>query len=62
MIMILKINLPGKWTLASLLLGFHLNVSVNAQHSQLVNEPVDISEDFRDFSNTVFFCGQPGRI
>ncbi|TDE14557.1 glycoside hydrolase family 31 protein [Dyadobacter psychrotolerans] len=26
------------------------------QHSKLVNEPVDISGDFRDFSNTLFFA------
>ena len=26
------------------------------QHSKLINEPVDISADFRDFSNTFFFA------
>jgi alpha-D-xyloside xylohydrolase len=28
----------------------------SAQHSKLVNEPVDVSVDFKDFSNTVFFA------
>ena len=33
------------------------NQKVSAQqHSKLINEPVDISEDFRDFSNTFFFA------
>ncbi|MCF0060483.1 alpha-xylosidase [Dyadobacter chenwenxiniae] len=29
---------------------------VSAQQSKLVNDPVDISGDFRDFSNTIFFA------
>lgn len=39
-----------------LILG-SINPEVSAQqHSKLINEPVDISEDFRDFSNTFFFA------
>jgi alpha-D-xyloside xylohydrolase len=36
-----------------LLTGFKLSAQ---QHSKLINEPVDISGDFRDFSNTFFFA------
>ncbi|MCF2492419.1 glycoside hydrolase family 31 protein [Dyadobacter chenhuakuii] len=45
--------------LASLLVLFSLVFdcdSVSAQQSKLVNDPVDISGDFRDFSNTLFFA------
>lgn len=36
---------------------FMLGTTANAQqHSRLINEPVDVSEDFRDFSNTIFFA------
>ncbi len=39
-------------------LAFCVNVpEISAQqHSKLVNEPLDISTDFRDFSNTLFFA------
>ena len=47
------IDLAG-FTVAAMLLMTGL--SVQAQHSKLVNEPVDISGDFRDFSNTIFFA------
>ncbi len=33
-----------------------LGTELSAQHSKLINEPVDVSGDFRDFSNTVFFA------
>ncbi|HEV7380792.1 MAG TPA: TIM-barrel domain-containing protein, partial [Dyadobacter sp.] len=33
-----------------------IGLTVQGQHSKLVNEPVDISGDFRDFSNTIFFA------
>ncbi len=33
-----------------------VHVKVAAQHSKLINEPVDVSVDFRDFSNTIFFA------
>lgn len=40
-----------------LLLALAFNVKpVYAQQSKLVNDPVDISGDFRDFSNTIFFA------
>lgn len=34
----------------------HLTLVAQAQHARLVNEPVDISGDFRDFANTLFFA------
>ncbi|MCE6988744.1 TIM-barrel domain-containing protein [Dyadobacter sp. CY323] len=50
-----QIILSGKWLTTVWCLAF-VNFNVIAQHSKLVNEPVDISEDFRDFSNTIFFA------
>ncbi|WP_221392190.1 alpha-xylosidase [Dyadobacter sp. NIV53] len=49
--------LPKTFSLLFLLLFCAANDMVLAQqHSKLINEPVDISEDFRDFSNTFFFA------
>jgi alpha-D-xyloside xylohydrolase len=49
---------PGKLLfvpLFVLLAGFGANAQYgNVQNSKLVNDPVDISGDFRDFSNTIF--------
>ena len=50
-----------KLTVYSLILTLLAVLSANAQpgsaqHGKLVNEPVDISGDFRDFSNTLFFA------
>jgi len=40
----------------NLLLTLLASFQASAQHSKLVNEPVDVSGDFRDFSNTIFFA------
>ena len=45
-----------KWLSISLLLLVFTAFESTAQHSKLVNEPVDISDDFRDFSNILFFA------
>jgi alpha-D-xyloside xylohydrolase len=50
-------KLRGNWLSMPFLLHLILAcVHVKAQHSKLVNEPVDISQDFRDFANTIFFA------
>lgn len=51
------IKFPGKPILISFVLALcFASTSVFAQHSKLINEPVDVSGDFRDFSNTIFFA------
>ncbi|MCF2488643.1 alpha-xylosidase [Dyadobacter sp. CY347] len=46
-----------KTALLLLLLSLIFNANpVSAQQSKLVNDPVDISGDFRDFSNTIYFA------
>lgn len=50
------ITLSYKWLSVLLVILVLTGFQSNAQHSKLVNEPVDISEDFRDFSNTIFFA------
>jgi alpha-D-xyloside xylohydrolase len=50
-------TLTRKWRLVLFGLTFaFVGIKAAAQHSKLVNEPVDISADFRDFSNTIFFA------
>ena len=52
-----KNRLHQKFSLLSILLALSLiSFKISAQHSKLINEPVDISEDFRDYSNTFFFA------
>lgn len=53
--MIISIN-PRKALTLLILLSLIIGSRARAQQSKLVNDPVDISADFRDFSNTIFFA------
>jgi len=54
--MIFKNSIPLRLAIIFILIWGQVTVPAGAQHSKLVNEPVDISDDFRDFSNTLFFA------
>lgn len=49
-------NIPSACKLILPFVLVAIGLAAQAQHSKLVNEPVDVSGDFRDFSNTLFFA------